>query len=97
MTAIGGKVKGEGSTAIALLVGLGPLVVGALLAYGVWLLTGRLVGRSFVHYLWRLPLCACAFCYPLGVVVTWMFGQRDDVFHHDNPDSPGESSPRNDR
>ena len=76
-------MKKEGSIAFALLLGIGPLIVGALLAFGVWWLTGRLVGRSFLHYSWRVPLCAYAFCVPLGMVVQWTFGQPGDVFHRD--------------
>ena len=81
------EVKKEGSIALALLFVLGPLVLGALLAFGVWSLTGRLVGGSFIHYLWRLPLCAYAFGAPAGTVAQVIFGQRGDVFHRDSDES----------
>jgi len=88
MTAVEGRAKKEGSIVLGLLLGCGPLVLGALLAYGVWSLTGRLVGGSFLHYLWRLPLCASAFCAPLGILVQWMFGQREDMYHRDTGEPP---------
>jgi len=75
------QAKKEGSIALALLVWLGPLVLGALLAFGVWSLTGRLVGGSFLHYLWRVPLCAYVFGAPMGIIVQWLFGSPGDVFH----------------
>ena len=90
-------MKKKGPIALALLVGLGPLVLGALLAFGVWSLTDRLVGGSFIHYLWRLPLCAYAFGAPLGIVAQLIFGQRGDPFHHDTAEPERHPSPRSDR
>lgn len=91
------RVKKEGSIGLALLLGFGPLVLGALLAFGVWSLTARLVGRSFIHYLWRLPLCAYAFGVPLGIVAQLIFGQRGDLLHRDTAEPERHPSPRKDR
>jgi len=68
-----------------------------LLAFGVWSLTARLVGRSFIHYLWRLPLCAYAFGAPLGIVAQLIFGQRGDLLHRDTAEPERHPSPRKDR
>ena len=90
------REKREGSIGLALLLGLGPLALGALLAYKVWSLTGQLVGGSLIHYLWRLPLCAYAFGAPVGLLAQFIFGQREDLLDSDpaevdsRPSNPGE-------
>jgi hypothetical protein len=89
-------VTKAGSIAVPMLVLLGPLIVGAMLAFGVWVLTARLVSGSFIHYLWRLPVCAYVFCIPLGIVAQLMFGQPGDLFHPDTPEAQREPPP-NDR
>ena len=65
-----------------------------MLAFGVWFLTGRLVGSSFKHYLWRLPVCLYAFCLPLGIVVQWMFGRSGNLSDLDTPQPQREPPPK---
>jgi hypothetical protein len=97
MTTVEGRVKKAGSIAFALLLLLAPLVIGAMLAFGVWSLTGRLVGGSFIHYLWRLPVCAYVFCVPLGTVVQLIFGRSGNLSDLDTPEPQRQPSPRKDQ